>query len=224
MALASSLGSSMVNALYVLDEPSIGLHPRDCGRLVEILKRLRDLPNTIVVVEHDPEIIRQADRILDMGPRAGENGGEIMYDGPASRIAGTLTGDYLTGKRRIPIPQRGKNQNVLEWIRIEGASENNLKDVTVDIPLGVMTCLTGVSGSGKSTLAADILFKAVQRIKGLASERPGTISGHPGPGSHLRSGSGGSACGGTNPQSQCPDLYRRHGSPSKASGQYPAGP
>ena len=173
VALASSLGSSMVNALYVLDEPSIGLHPRDCGRLVEILKRLRDLPNTIVVVEHDPEIIRQADRILDMGPRAGENGGEIMYDGPASRIAGTLTGDYLTGKRRIPIPQRGKNQNVLEWIRIEGASENNLKDLTVDIPLGVMTCLTGVSGSGKSTLAADILFKAVQRIKGLASERPG---------------------------------------------------
>jgi len=173
VALASSLGSSMVNALYVLDEPSIGLHPRDCNRLVEILKRLRDLPNTIVVVEHDPEIIRQADRILDMGPRAGENGGEIMYDGPASQIAGTLTGDYLTGKRRIPIPQRGKIRNDLEWIRIEGASENNLKDVTVAIPLGVMTCITGVSGSGKSTLAGDILFKAIQRIKGQASERPG---------------------------------------------------
>ncbi len=173
VALASSLGSSMVNALYVLDEPSIGLHPRDCGRLVEILKRLRDLPNTIVVVEHDPEIIRQADRILDMGPRAGENGGEIMYDGPASRIAGTLTGDYLTGKRRIPIPPRGKIQRDLKWIRIEGASENNLKDVTVAIPLGVMTCITGVSGSGKSTLAGDILFKAIQRIKGQASERPG---------------------------------------------------
>ena len=173
VALASSLGSSMVNALYVLDEPSIGLHPRDCGRLVDILKRLRDLPNTIVVVEHDPEIIRNADRILDMGPGAGENGGRVMYDGPASRIAGTLTGDYLTGKRRIPIPPRGKIRDDLNWIRIEGASENNLKDVTVVFPLGVMTCITGVSGSGKSTLAGDILFKAAQRIKGQGSERPG---------------------------------------------------
>ncbi len=173
VALASSLGSSMVNALYVLDEPSIGLHPRDCNRLVEILKRLRDLPNTIVVVEHDPDIIRQADRILDMGPKAGENGGEIMYHGPASQITGTLTGDYLTKKRRIPIPQRGKIRNDLEWIRIEGASENNLQDVTVAIPLGVMTCITGVSGSGKSTLAGDVLFKAIQRIKGQASDRPG---------------------------------------------------
>lgn len=173
VALASSLGSSMVNALYVLDEPSIGLHPRDCNRLVEILKRLRDLPNTIVVVEHDPEIIRKADRILDMGPKAGENGGEIMYHGPASQIAGTLTGDYLTGKRRIPIPHRGKIRDDHKWIWIEGASENNLKDVKVAIPLGVMTCITGVSGSGKSTLADDILYRAIQRIKGQAMDRPG---------------------------------------------------
>ena len=174
VALASSLGSSMVNALYVLDEPSIGLHPRDCNRLVKILQRLRDLPNTIVVVEHDPEIIRQADRILDMGPEAGENGGRIMYDGPVSHIAGTITGDYLTGKRRIPIPPRRKIPCNIEWIRVEGASENNLKNIDVEIPLGVMTCITGVSGSGKSTLADDILFKAVQRIKGQATDRPGT--------------------------------------------------
>jgi excinuclease ABC subunit A len=173
VALASSLGSSMVNALYVLDEPSIGLHPRDCSRLVQILKRLRDLPNTIVVVEHDPEIIRQADRIIDMGPQAGENGGRIMYDGPVSRIAGTITADYLTGKRRIPTPSPKYIGQENLWIRIKGASENNLKNIDVAFPIGMMTCITGVSGSGKSTLAEDILFRAVQRIKGLAAERPG---------------------------------------------------
>lgn len=173
VALASSLGSSMVNSLYVLDEPSIGLHPRDCNRLIGILQRLRDLPNTIVVVEHDPEIILQADRILDIGPKAGENGGNIMYHGPASRISGTITADYLSGKRRISIPKHRKMPDSDSWIRIEGASENNLKHICVDIPLGVMTCITGVSGSGKSTLVEDIIYKSIQRTKGKSSERPG---------------------------------------------------
>ncbi len=173
VALASSLGSTMTNSLYVLDEPSIGLHPRDCSRLIRILKRLRDLPNTIVVVEHDPEIILESDRILDIGPKAGEKGGNIMYHGPAAGISGTVTSDYLSGKRSIPIPKHREFPGHDSWIRIEEASENNLKKISLDIPLGVMTCVTGVSGSGKSTLVEDVLFKAIQWIKGKISERPG---------------------------------------------------
>ena len=175
VALASSLGSSMVNTLYVLDEPSIGLHPRDCSRLVQILKRLRNLPNTIVVVEHDPEIIRQADRILDMGPGAGKNGGSIMFHGRASQVSGSLTADYLSGNRQIPLPVRRDIPACPSWILIQGAAAHNLKDIDVKIPLGRITCVTGVSGSGKSTLAEDILYKAVQRLKGQAGEKPGTF-------------------------------------------------
>ena len=171
VALTSALGSSMVNTLYVLDEPSIGLHPRDNHRLVRILKGLRDLGNTMVVVEHDPEIIRESDLILDLGPKAGENGGQIMYFGPTGQVNGTLTGQYLRGGA-IPIPERRRKPNG-DWLTIRGASENNLKDIDVAIPLGLLVCLTGVSGSGKSTLADEILFKAVQRAMGDAAGRPG---------------------------------------------------
>ena len=180
VALASALGSSIVNALYVLDEPSIGLHPRDCDRLMRILKRLRDLPNTVVLVEHDPEIIRQADRILDLGPGAGENGGSILYHGPADRITGTPTADFLSGKRRITAASHRNVARNPRWIEIQGAAAHNLQHIDVRIPLAAMTCITGVSGSGKSTLAEDVLYRAVQRIKGLTGEKPGayrTITG-----------------------------------------------
>jgi excinuclease ABC subunit A len=172
VALTSALGSSLVNTLYVLDEPSIGLHPRDSHRLVGILKGLRDLANTVVVVEHDPEIIRESDFILDLGPRAGADGGNVMYFGPTGRIEGSLTGQYLRGVRTIPIPERRRPPNG-RWLTIRGAAENNLKDIDVAIPLGLMVCLTGVSGSGKSTLAEEILYKAARRGLGDPEERPG---------------------------------------------------
>ncbi|MFO7707380.1 MAG: excinuclease ABC subunit UvrA [Desulfobacterales bacterium] len=172
VALTSALGSSLVNTLYVLDEPSIGLHPRDNHRLVGILKGLRDLGNTVVVVEHDPEIIRESDFILDLGPRAGEDGGRVMYFGPTAEVKGSLTGEYLRGTRRIPVPACRRTPGG-RWLKIQGAAENNLKGVDVDIPLGLMVCLTGVSGSGKSTLAEEILFKAARRALGDPEGRPG---------------------------------------------------
>jgi excinuclease ABC subunit A len=173
VALASSLGSSLVNTLYVLDEPSIGLHPRDNHRLIRILKRLRNLANTVVVVEHDPEIIRESDFLLDLGPRAGEQGGRIMYFGPTSNVKGSLTGAYLKGKRKIPVTDRRRKPRNGQWLTITGATANNLKNIEVRIPLGVFTCLTGVSGSGKSTLAEEILYKAAKRILGDPQGRPG---------------------------------------------------
>jgi excinuclease ABC subunit A len=173
VALASALGASLVNTLYVLDEPSIGLHPRDNHRLIRILKGLRDLSNTLVVVEHDPEIIRESDYLLDLGPKAGEQGGEVMYFGPTADVNGSLTGQYLKGRRKIPVADRQRNPRSNRWLTIKGAAANNLKKIDVHIPLGLFVCLTGVSGSGKSTLAEDILYKAAKKSLGNQEGRPG---------------------------------------------------
>ncbi len=173
VALASALGASLVNTLYILDEPSIGLHPRDNLRLVKILKNLRSRGNTVVVVEHDPEIIRRSDYLLDLGPGAGEAGGEVTYFGPTAEARDSLTAQYLAGEKRIAAPRRRRKPDPRKMITIVGAAENNLKKITVDIPLKRLVALTGVSGSGKSTLAEEILFKALKRDKGDAGERPG---------------------------------------------------
>jgi excinuclease ABC subunit A len=174
VALTSALGSSLVNTLYVLDEPSIGLHPRDNHRLIRILKGLRDLENTVVVVEHDPEIISRSDFMLDLGPGAGEAGGEVMYFGPTAGVRDSLTGQYLRGKKSISLPEKRRKAN--RWITVKGASENNLKNLDVKIPLGLFVCLTGVSGSGKSTLAEEILYKGIKRIIGDPQGEPGRHS------------------------------------------------
>ena len=180
VALTSALGSSLVNSLYILDEPSIGLHPRDNHRLIRILKGLRDLQNTIVLVEHEPEIISQSDFILDLGPGAGEEGGRVTYFGPTARINDSLTGKYLKGKMSIPLPKTRRMPKRVQWLTIKGAAEHNLKDIDVKIPLGLFVCLTGVSGSGKSTLAEEILYRGIKKEKGLPEGRPGhhqTIKG-----------------------------------------------
>lgn len=159
--LATSLGSSLVGSLYILDEPSIGLHPRDTNLLVNVLKELRDLGNTVIVVEHEEEIIRAADEIIDMGPGAGTHGGEVIYQGGVdfSEKNKSLTAAYMTGALRIEEPERRRKWN--SYISITGARENNLKEITVKFPLHIITAVTGVSGSGKSTLVHDILFNAV---------------------------------------------------------------
>ena len=180
VALTSALGSSLVNSLYILDEPSIGLHPRDNYRLIRILQGLRDLRNTIVVVEHDSEIIRQSDFMLDLGPGAGEQGGHVTYFGPTSRVKNTLTGQYLKGKKQILIPKERRKPEKGQWLSIKGAAEHNLNKIDVRIPLGLFACLTGVSGSGKSTLAEEVVYKGIKRAKGDSQGRPGrykTIGG-----------------------------------------------
>src|SRR5690348_15993256 len=162
--LASQIGSGLTGVLYVLDEPSIGLHQRDNARLLATLRRLRDLGNTVIVVEHDEEAIRTADWLIDMGPAAGIHGGEVIAIGrPADVMANpaSITGQYLTGMRQIAIPHRRRAGHKGQRIRIVGARENNLRNVTVDIPLGAFTCVTGVSGGGKSTLIIETLYKAL---------------------------------------------------------------
>jgi excinuclease ABC subunit A len=172
--LATSLGSTLVGALYVLDEPSIGLHPRDSRRLVEILKSLKTLGNTVLVVEHDPEIMRSADHIIDLGPKAGENGGELVFQGSYPSLlkaAQSLTSRYLKGELKISIPIfRRKNNG--KRIEIVDAFRHNLKHLNVPIPLGMMVCITGVSGSGKSTLVHDVLYAAIKHSKGERKESP----------------------------------------------------
>jgi excinuclease ABC subunit A len=172
--LASQIGSGLTGVLYVLDEPSIGLHQRDNARLLETLKRLRDLGNTVIVVEHDEDAIRIADHVVDVGPGAGVHGGRIIAQGtPADIMANpaSLTGKYLTGELVVRIPER-RDRNPRRMLRLIGARGNNLKNVTAEIPLGLFTCVTGVSGGGKSTLLIDTLYKAVARRLNGASEAP----------------------------------------------------
>ena len=172
--LATSLGSSLVGSLYILDEPSIGLHSRDTFRLINVLKSLRDLGNTVVVVEHDEDIMRQADYIIDIGPTAGRHGGEVIYQGDVASLAkatNSYTLQYLNGERQISLPSfRRKWTN---YIEITGAAENNLKSVNVRFPLQVLTVVTGVSGSGKSTLVKDTLYRALMRHFGESADAPG---------------------------------------------------
>ena len=162
--LATQIGSGLVGVAYILDEPSIGLHQRDNGKLLATLKNLRDLGNTLIVVEHDEETIREADYIVDVGPRAGEHGGKIVAKGTAEEIMNhpeSITGAYLSGRVEIPVPKERRKPT--GFLKIIGAKENNLKNVNVDVPLGVMTCVTGVSGSGKSSLTNEVLYKTLQR-------------------------------------------------------------
>jgi excinuclease ABC subunit A len=172
--LASQIGSGLTGVLYVLDEPSIGLHQRDNARLLETLKRLRDLGNTVIVVEHDEEAILTADHVIDVGPGAGIHGGHVIAQGtPADIMAAprSYTGKYLSGELMIPIPER-RAPNTLRTLKVVRARGNNLKDITAEIPLGLFTCVTGVSGGGKSTLLVDTLYRAVARRLHGASEAP----------------------------------------------------
>lgn len=179
--LATSLGSALVGSMYIMDEPSIGLHPKDTARMVEVLKSLRDLGNTVIVVEHEEEIMRAADQIIDIGPDAGALGGQLVYQGTLKELNARLsngqgkfishTTNYLTGKDKIEVPQ--KRRKWKDAVTILGARENNLKNLTVQFPLGVLTVVTGISGSGKSTLIKKILYPAIGRMHGSVAESPG---------------------------------------------------
>ena len=172
--LATSLGSRLVGALYVLDEPSIGLHSRDTAKLIHILQDLRDLGNTILVVEHDPEIMRASDRILDLGPGAGEHGGKVVGEGTFKQLnslSSSLTGRYLSGDLRIQLPS-ARRKLTSEKLKIEGARAHNLKNVTIEVPLRVLVAVTGVSGSGKSTLVHDVLYRGLAAVKNQTNGAP----------------------------------------------------
>ncbi len=174
--LATSLGSSLVGSMYILDEPSIGLHPRDTHRLIKVLKSLRDVGNTLIVVEHDEEIMKAADQLIDIGPDAGVHGGELIFQGTYDEIVHQetgYTGKYLSGKEQISLPYRRRTATGL--IRIEGARENNLKNISVKIPLGIMTVVTGVSGSGKTSLVKKVIYPALKKIHGGFGEQSGAF-------------------------------------------------
>ena len=173
--LATQIGSGLVGVAYILDEPSIGLHQRDNDKLLATLKRLRDLGNTLIVVEHDEDTMFAADYIVDIGPGAGEHGGRVVAAGTAEEIMtnpDSITGAYLSGRRKIPVPE--SRRTPAGWLTVKGAAENNLKNIRVDFPLGVMTCVTGVSGSGKSSLVNEILYKALARKLNRARTIPGS--------------------------------------------------
>ncbi|MBI5561580.1 MAG: excinuclease ABC subunit UvrA [Deltaproteobacteria bacterium] len=176
--LASQIGSSLVGVLYVLDEPSIGLHQRDNKRLLSTLKKLRDMGNTVLVVEHDEETMREADHVIDMGPGAGANGGEVVAAGTCAEIIrnpDSITGKYLSGALKIPVPKERKRPGQ-RWLTLKGATANNLKDLTVKLPVGLMTCVTGVSGSGKSTLVIDTLYKNLARRLYGSKDKGGEVA------------------------------------------------
>ncbi len=176
--LATQIGSGLTGVLYILDEPSIGLHQRDNNRLLATLKRLRDLGNTLIVVEHDEETLRSADHLVDIGPGAGEKGGEVIAQGTVDdiiRCPASVTGQYLSGQKRIPIPK--KRRKPTGFLTVEGAAENNLKNIDVTIPLGVFCCVSGVSGSGKSSLVNEILYKSLAQTLNRAQSRPGKHKG-----------------------------------------------
>ncbi len=176
--LATQIGSGLVGVAYILDEPSIGLHQRDNDKLLKTLLHLRDLGNSVLVVEHDEDTMRAADCIIDIGPGAGEHGGQVVAVGTAEELMAcpqSVTGAYLSGRIRIPVPKERKKP--VGWLKVKGAAENNLKKINVDIPLGVMTCVTGVSGSGKSSLVNEILYKALAKKLNRARTIPGKFSG-----------------------------------------------
>ena len=176
--LATQIGSGLVGVAYILDEPSIGLHQRDNDKLLKTLVHLRDLGNSVIVVEHDEDTMRAADHIVDIGPGAGEHGGRVVAQGTAEEIMntpGSVTGDYLSGRKKIPVPEERRKPT--GFLKIRGAAENNLKNIDVDIPLGIMTCVTGVSGSGKSSLINEILYKTLAKKVNRARTVPGKHAG-----------------------------------------------
>ena len=173
--LATQIGSGLMGVLYVCDEPSVGLHPVDDHLLIDTLKRLRDLGNTVIIVEHDEAIMRSADHIIDLGPGAGEHGGHVVATGTVEEVSehpDSITGQYLSSRKKIPMPEERRPGNGGELV-VKGARENNLKDVDLSIPMGMLVCITGVSGSGKSSLIYEVLYKRLAQMLYGARDKPG---------------------------------------------------